>query len=61
MDGTTPCIERAAAELGSISQRRRYSTYEEITLALAFAQAIRYSYDEDTVGRVDYWRYPIEP
>lgn len=60
VDGTTPDIERAAAALFAQAQDHRYSTYEEISLALAFVQSITYSFDEDSVGKTEYWRFPIE-
>lgn len=60
VDGTTPDIDRAALALHGLVRERRYSTYEEVSLALSFVQAIRYSLDIDSVGQHDYWRYPIE-
>lgn len=60
VDGTTSDIERASAELHAIGESNGYSTYEEITLALAFVQAIKYSLDSESKGRTEYWRYPVE-
>lgn len=60
VEGTTPDIDRAAAALYAQSRERRNSTYEEVSCALAFVQSIAYSYDQDSVGTSDYWRFPIE-
>lgn len=60
VDGSTPEVERTAATLAALSRERNYSTFAEISNALAFVQSIPYSRDEDTMQQTDYWRYPIE-
>lgn len=60
VSGTIPDIERAASALYALAQESRYSTYEEISLALSFVQAIPYSLDSESTGRDEYWRYPLE-
>lgn len=58
--GTSPDVERAAAKLLALSKERRYSTFEEISMALSFVQSILYTLDQDSKELEDYWRYPLE-
>lgn len=60
IDGSTPEVDRSAVELQTIADARSYSTFREVSNALAFVQSIEYSLDEDTTGHDDYWRYPVE-
>lgn len=60
VEGTTPDVERAAAKLLKLSKESHYSTFEEVSLVLAFVQTIEYSFDIDSRGQEDYWRYPLE-
>jgi hypothetical protein len=60
VEGATSEVDRAAYALLQLSKERRYSTYAEISNALAFVQAIPYALDIDSTGVEDYWRYPIE-
>ena len=60
VDGSTPDVERAASALSRLSRGRSYSTYEEVSLALALVQSIEYKTDLESTGKEEYWRYPIE-
>ncbi|WP_432559342.1 hypothetical protein [Granulicoccus sp. GXG6511] len=58
--GTTADVERLAVRLRDLSTDSRYSTYEQISSVLAMVQSITYSFDIDSTGHEEYWRYPVE-
>jgi len=58
--GVTPEVTRAAAEIRSLSNRLGLSRFEETAAVLGFAQSVDYSFDVDSTGEDEYWRYPIE-
>ena len=43
-----------------MTQIEAFSTYPEISNALAFVQSIQCSLDEATTGKSEYYRHPIE-
>lgn len=60
VDGATPEVWRAAAEIRKRMHDLGLSRFEEAMATLGFAQSIEYSLDVDTTGAEEYWRYPIE-
>jgi len=60
IDGKDLEVAHVARTLLEDAERRSYSTFAEISNALAFAQSIRYELDEVSTGRIEYWRFPIE-
>jgi hypothetical protein len=58
--GTTSEVIQAATEFIGMTQREEFSSYQEISNTLAFVQSISYSLDEDSTGKPEYYRYPIE-
>lgn len=58
--GSTPEVVRAAHEIRKRTKSRGFSRFEEASAVLGFAQSVEYSFDIDSTGETDYWRYPIE-
>lgn len=53
-------VGRAANEIRKLSNRHGLSRFEETSAVLGLAQSIEYSFDVDSTGEEEYWRYPIE-
>ncbi len=60
VEGTTQEVFELARQVRHQAELSSWSDYEEICATLAFAQSMKYEYDDVTKGRKDYWRYPIE-
>lgn len=53
-------VDQAVIHLDELSRERRYSSFLEISNALAFAQSVEYVSDLESTGHDDYWKYAIE-
>lgn len=53
-------VDQVVIRLDSISTERMYSSFVEISNALAFAQSVEYVSDLESTGHDDYWKYAIE-
>lgn len=58
--GSTAEVIRAANEIRKLANSHGFSRFEEASAVLGFAQSVDYSFDIDSTGEDDYWRYPIE-
>jgi len=59
-EGLTGEVYQAAEHFQQETRRRTWTPFHEICNVLAFVQHIPYSFDEESMGQEDYFRYPIE-
>jgi hypothetical protein len=55
-----PIVMDLANRLSVIADGRGYSALEKANLILSFVTHIKYSFDNESAGRDEYWRFPVE-
>jgi len=55
-----PVIIQIANEMKETSSSNNYNYYDTVNFALSFVQSLKYSYDNESVGSNEYWRFPVE-
>ncbi|MCS6859621.1 MAG: hypothetical protein NZT92_04790 [Abditibacteriales bacterium] len=58
--GITGEVHYAAAHFEKETKQRGWTPFHEVCNVLAFVQSLPYHLDEETMGRAEYFRYPIE-
>lgn len=58
--GVTAELMEAATIIRKYTDDRQWTAFHEVCATLALAQSIPYSYDRESRGVEEYWRYPIE-
>jgi len=55
-----PVIRSLAKELSAIAASHGMADAERLNLCLAMVHSVKYSYDVESTGHEEYWRFPIE-
>ncbi len=55
-----PIILDLLSKLEDMAEDEQFSDRKTVDFVLSFCQGIEYSLDDDTVGVIEYWRFPVE-